>query len=273
MVLVPAQASLNWVQNLRPTPPTRCTGEGQQELRQHRSCARGRPAVTPRAGCMALSSATLPPTPGYHSLVCTGDSACASVPHQREAEGAQMSPEQAHSTPAQQMPRSPDGCSQQTLKIQQPAEHGSVSPPLPAHLRDTSGSTASLLGPLSPTWRSRYREVRGRPWVAGCSLQDLASRVSGEPCVLCLCGHGSQRGDVCQLPQECKPPTQQPLPRAPDGGEMSECHAEHQVPSTCQRTESERDRGMQEGRDGSTHQLPGGLAPSATQNPASFCPK
>lgn len=146
-------------------------------------------------------------------------------------------------------------------------------PSTPAHLRDTSGSTASLLGPLSPTWRSCYREVRGRPWVAGCSLQDLPSRVSGEPCALCLCGHGSQRGDVCQLPQECKPPTQQPLPRAPGGGEMSECHAEHQVPSTCQQTESERDRGTQEDRDGSTHQLPGGLAPSATQNPASFCPK
>ena len=130
MVLVPAQASPNWVQRLRPTPPTWCMGEGQQELRQHSSCARGRPAVTPRAGCVALSSATSPPTPRDRSLVCTGDSACASVPHQREAEGARTSPEQAHSTPARQMPRSPDGCSQQTLKNQQPAEHGPVSPPL-----------------------------------------------------------------------------------------------------------------------------------------------
>ena len=40
--------------------------------------------------------------------------------------------------------------------------------------------------------------------------------------------------------QECKPPAQQPLPRAPDRGEMSECHAEHQAPSICQQTVRER---------------------------------
>ena len=60
-------------------------------------------SVKARITELTLSSAPPPPTPGYRSLVCTEDDACASVPHQCEAEGARTSPEQAHS--------SPDGCS------------------------------------------------------------------------------------------------------------------------------------------------------------------
>lgn len=240
----------NWVQRLRPTPPTRCMGKDSRAETAQQLC-QGQAAVTPRAGCVALSSAHVAPTPGTTSLVCTGDSACASVPHQREAEGDGRSPEQAHSTPPRQMharltdavnkalseptasrarpyvPSTP--CTPQGLQWQHGFSAGSPEPHMEVPLQ--GGSEASLGCRLFP---------------AGPALSIAGSHVHAVP----LCGHGSQRGSVCQLHRRNAKalPLSSPTPRGPGGGEISECHAEHQVPSTCQQTESERDRGTQEDR-------------------------
>ena len=104
------------------------------------------------------------------------------------------------------------------------------------------------LFPAGPTLSGKWGSVR-------CASVDMAH--SEGTSVSC-------RRNASLLWQECEPRTEV---RCPSATLSAKCPA-------LANGQSEKDRGMQEGRDGSTHRLPGGLAPSATQKPwKSFCPK